>query len=111
MSIRLKLTIPIELDYLHRSSSPGGSTLGNMLGTFRKVVPSRWMSHLFFKVTKSVSQAQPKAKVTSPTLEGSVQEITSDEETESNAKREDSNQVYAKNPQEKEDIAEATSKD
>ena len=37
--------------------------------------------------------------------------MTSDEETKSNTEREDSNQVYVKNPQEKEDIVEATSKD
>ena len=37
--------------------------------------------------------------------------MASNEETESNAERGDSNRVYAKNPQEKEDLAEATSKD
>ena len=37
--------------------------------------------------------------------------MTSNEEIESNAKREDSNRVYVENPQEKEDLAEATSKD
>ena len=37
--------------------------------------------------------------------------MTSDEETKSNTKREDSKWMYAKNPQEKEDLAEATSKD
>ena len=56
-------------------------------------------------------RAQPKVKVISPIQEVSIQEMNSDEETESNAKRGDSNRVYAKNPQEKEDLAEATSKD
>ena len=37
--------------------------------------------------------------------------MTFDEETEFNAKREDSSWVYAKNPQEIEDLVEATSKD
>ena len=37
--------------------------------------------------------------------------MTFDEETEFKAKREDSSWVYAKNPQEKEDLVEATSKD
>ena len=37
--------------------------------------------------------------------------MTSDEKTESNAKRGDSNRVYAENPQKTEDFAEATSKD
>ena len=37
--------------------------------------------------------------------------MTSDEEIESNAEREDSNQVYAENSQEKEDIVKAISKD
>ena len=37
--------------------------------------------------------------------------MTSDEKTESNAERGDSNRVYAENPQKKEDFAEATSKD
>ena len=37
--------------------------------------------------------------------------MTFDEETEFNAKREDSSWVYAKNPQEKEELVEATSKD
>ena len=37
--------------------------------------------------------------------------MTSNEETESNTEREDSNRVYAKNPQEKEDLIEATSKE
>ena len=37
-------------------------------------------------------------------------EMTSDEETEPNVERGDSNQVYAKNPQEKEYFTEATSK-
>ena len=39
-----------------------------------------------------------------------MQEMISNEETESNNEREDSNRVYAKNPQEKEDLTEATSK-
>ena len=37
--------------------------------------------------------------------------MTFDEEIESNAERRDSNGVYAENPQEKEDLAKATSKD
>ena len=37
--------------------------------------------------------------------------MTSDEETKFNAERKDSNWVYAKNPQKKEDVVEATSKD
>ena len=37
--------------------------------------------------------------------------MTSNEETESNTKSEDSNRVYAKNLQEKEDLTEGTSKD
>ena len=37
--------------------------------------------------------------------------MTFDEETEFNTKREDSSWVCAKNPQEKEDLVEATSKD
>ena len=37
--------------------------------------------------------------------------MTSDEKTESNAERGDSNRVYAENPQKTEDFAEATSKD
>ena len=36
--------------------------------------------------------------------------MTSDEEIESKTEREDSNQVYAEKPQEKEDLIEATSK-
>jgi len=51
-----------------------------------------------WQVTGSVSQAQPKARVTSSTQEVSVQEMTSYEEIESNTEREDSNQAYAKNP-------------
>ena len=39
-----------------------------------------------------------------------MQEMISNEETKSNIEREDSNQVYAENPQEKEDLIEATSK-
>ena len=39
-----------------------------------------------------------------------MQEMISNEETESNNERKDSNWVYAKNPQEKEDLREATSK-
>lgn len=39
-----------------------------------------------------------------------MQEVTSDEEIESNAKRGDSNRVYIDNPQEKEDFTKATSK-
>ena len=37
--------------------------------------------------------------------------MTYNEVTESNTKRGDSNQVYAKNPQEKEDLTEVTSKE
>ena len=37
--------------------------------------------------------------------------MTSNEETKSNTKKEDSNWVYAKNPQEKEDLIEVTSKE
>ena len=37
--------------------------------------------------------------------------MTSNEEIESNTKKEDSNQVYPENPQEKEDLTEATSKE
>ena len=39
-----------------------------------------------------------------------MQEMISNEETESNTEREDINQVYAEKPQEKEDLIEATSK-
>ena len=39
-----------------------------------------------------------------------MQEMISNEETESNNEREDSNRVYAKNPQENEDLTEVTSK-
>ena len=51
-----------------------------------------------WQVTESISQAQPKAKVTTPTLEVFVQEMTFDKEIESNTEKEDSNWVYAKNP-------------
>jgi len=37
--------------------------------------------------------------------------MTSDEETLSKTEREDSNLVYSKNPQKKEDLTEATSKE
>ena len=37
--------------------------------------------------------------------------MTSNEETESNTEKGDSNRVYAENPQEKEDLTEATSKE
>ena len=37
--------------------------------------------------------------------------MTFNEETESNSERGDSNQVYAENPQEKEDLTKATSKE
>ena len=37
--------------------------------------------------------------------------MTSNEVIESNTKRGDSNQVYAENPQEKEDLTEVTSKE
>ena len=37
--------------------------------------------------------------------------MTSNEETKSNTEREDSNRVYVENPQEKEDLTEATSKE
>ena len=37
--------------------------------------------------------------------------MTSNEETKSNTEMGDSNRVYAKNPQEKEDLTEATSKE
>ena len=37
--------------------------------------------------------------------------MTFNEETESNTEREDSNRVYTENPQEKEDLTEATSKE
>ena len=37
--------------------------------------------------------------------------MTSNEETESNVQRRDSNRVYVKNPQEEEDITKVTSKD
>ena len=40
----------------------------------------------------------PKQRVTSSTLEVSIQEMTSNEETKSNTKREDSNRVCAENP-------------
>jgi len=40
-----------------------------------------------------------------------VQEVVSEEEIESDAKRGDSNRVYTDNPQEKEDFTEVTSKD
>ena len=49
-----------------------------------------------WQVTGSISQAQHKAKVTSPTLVVSIQEMTANEETKSNTKREDSNQVCTK---------------
>ncbi|KAL4599353.1 hypothetical protein ACB092_11G120600 [Castanea dentata] len=62
-------------------------------------------------VAESVPRAQTKTKVIPSTLEASIQEMTSNKETESNAKRGYSNGVYAENPQEKEDFAEATSKD
>ena len=41
----------------------------------------------------------------------SVQEMTSNEETESYTEKGVSNRVYAENPQEKEDLTEATSKE
>nr|POE98914.1 hypothetical protein CFP56_74867 [Quercus suber] len=63
------------------------------------------------KVISFIPQAQPKARVTSSTPEVFVQEMTSNEEIESNTKKGDSNRMYAKNPQEKEDLIEATSKE
>nr|POE90274.1 hypothetical protein CFP56_74897 [Quercus suber]POE98407.1 hypothetical protein CFP56_53154 [Quercus suber] len=63
------------------------------------------------KVTCFVPQAHPKAKVTSSNPKVSVQEVTCNEETESNTKMEDSNRVYTENPQDKEDLTEATSKE
>ncbi|KAK4593532.1 hypothetical protein RGQ29_017589 [Quercus rubra] len=63
------------------------------------------------QVVESIPRAQTKTKVIPSTQEASIQEMTSDEKTESNAERGDSNRVYAENPQKKEDFAEATSKD
>ena len=64
-----------------------------------------------WQVTSFVPQAWPKAEVTSSTQEVSVQEMTSNEETEFNTEKEDSNRVYTENAQEKEDLTEATSKE
>ncbi|XP_030962283.1 ubiquitin carboxyl-terminal hydrolase 12-like isoform X1 [Quercus lobata] len=63
------------------------------------------------QVVESVPRAQTKTKVTPSTQEASVQEMTSNEKTESNAESGDSNRVYVENPQKKEDFARATSKD
>ena len=47
--LKSPLLPPLELDCLHPSLSHGGSTLENVLGIFGKVVPNKWMSHLFFR--------------------------------------------------------------
>ena len=58
-----------------------------------------------------IPQALLKAKVTSSILEVFVQEVISNEETESDTKREDSDWACIENPQEKGDLTEATSKE
>ena len=61
-------------------------------------------------VKEVVPQTQTKVKTTLLALEASVQEVVF-EETESDAERGDSNQVYTNNSQKKEDFTEVTSKD
>ncbi|XP_050259854.1 uncharacterized protein LOC126704910 [Quercus robur] len=56
-------------------------------------------------------KTQTKTKVIPSTQKAFVQEMTFDEEIESNVEMGDSNRAYAKNSQDKEDLKEATSKD